>query len=225
MAREVFLVLRNNPIIAVFYFVFTWVPGLLTLYFIPEVMSHNRAPLSILINLLVTAFVLSGIGNMCLTAFEERINPSTFVQGLSRYFIKVLLMCLFGYVLALTIGIFPIVFIPTVFINAASQLTFSLAIVAIVFIPLLTLWYPAIFVDNLQGYESLKRGFRLGRKTYLLQLIELIILFAIMNLYAKIPLNHSSYLYSLSQSALVSILSVLYIISLFTIYKSVNANN
>lgn len=220
MAREVFRVLKSNPLITVFYFIFTWVPGLLTSYLIPEVMSNNRGPLAILINLLVSAFVLSGIGNMCVIAFEENTNRFHFIQGISRYFIKVFLMCLFVYILVFFNGtIFPIVFIPVVFINAASQLNLYLALVAIIFIPLSSLWYPSIFFDKLSGYDSLRRGFKLGLKTYFIQLAGLILIFAIIKVYTNISFDHS-YIYSISYEVLISVLSILYIIFLFTIYRN-----
>lgn len=221
MIREVFRVFKSNPLITVFYFVFTWVPGLLTTYLLPEAMSDTRGPLPILINILVSAFVFSGIGNMCVIAFEENTNPIHFVQGISRYFVNMFLMCLFAYILVFfNRTIFLIVFIPGVFINAASQLDLYLALIALIFIPLSSLWYPAIFFDKLSGYDSLRRGFKLGVKTYFIQLAGLIVIFALIKVYTNISFDHSSYLYSISYEVLISIISILYIISLFTIYRN-----
>jgi hypothetical protein len=142
------------------------------------------------VKLLIFALVMAvtgllffaGYGNMLSRAAAgEKASAASFVEGLKKYILKLLLAGLLltaivvVYSMALSVLLVPVIFIlsmgsggDTAAISSTIGTVSSLftGLPTVFLMPFIILWFPAIFSDSLKTVESLKRGAKTGTKCY-----------------------------------------------------------
>jgi len=145
---------------------------------------------------------ISGFGLMIKEAvITGKTSTSSFLPGLKKYFVRILLMSLLlfafaiGFSFAISIITIPIMLTQMVNVGfenlqnfqntqnfqnlknmslSISLFTTSLTIIAI---PFIILWLPSIFIDDVKIIQGLKNGVKAGVKNYWKLLVYLVIIY------------------------------------------------
>lgn len=202
MIKKSIELLLKNPAIIIVYAVFSLAAVLLTLLFF----SSNAAPydseaiILMLGRIILFLFLISAMMLIYLPGFfnmlAETVTTGTttfrdFWQGVRRFFVRVLLAgllfiaMLIGYSIILGMITIPITIISVIIMggaNSASTLMLSLVIgvvtnlITALFMPLIMLWLPAMFIDDSGVIDSLRKGTKAGIKNYLPLVITSLVL-------------------------------------------------
>lgn len=214
MVKKSFHVVKNNPILILFYAAYLIVSILVMYLIYPDNLSQfpsnvNVATIDLvayknaMIRLLLASFLLyimgvlfiSGFGNMIKEAIlQEKTSVSFFLPGIRKYFVRNLLSSLL--MAAFIMGYAIILSILTIIIALSLGQTASLFIpiftilLVLIAIPFVILWSPAIFIDDIGVIRGLSKGAKAGANNYW----RLFLLIIVMNLptVGNIIINYNS---------------------------------
>jgi hypothetical protein len=160
--------------------------------------GYISAMLRILISSVIMFFLsmlfFSGYGNMITEAIkQEKTSVSSFLPGIQKYFVRVLLSFLLltafaiGASIVLSIILIPITLFAAIggmFIGIIASLV-SIILMALV-IPFILLWFPAIFIDDVGVIQSMKNGAKAGTKNYGKLILLIFVMYAPALIYMQV---------------------------------------
>jgi hypothetical protein len=197
MLKKSIQLLKNNPVIILFYVLYLVVTLGLFAFLYPksfgvETFSTNgmfdyslyliairNILVAIFLIFLISLFFISGYYNMLREAvFAGKTKVATFFDGIKIYFVRVLLSTLLmgvvTIVFSILLGILSVPFTMMAVSNGMDSLlliTSALTVVVMLLVlipaPFVVLWYPALFLENTGVLKSLSLGARAGAKNYL----------------------------------------------------------
>lgn len=223
MFSKTFDILKRNPIIIIFYLIYSAAAFGLMLPIISG--GYNTNDLNEVVTFLLKMAVIylfmavfaliffSGFGQMLAeSAVTGTTSASSFIPGLKKYFVRVLLSALLlfafyiGFCIVLGIMMIPITILigvmgtnmsdPVALTSLVTSITLGITGLILIFsAPFILLWYPAIFIDNIGVLEGLGRGARASVKNYWKLVLLLIIMFIPTAIYFAVsfPANMKGY--------------------------------
>lgn len=203
MVKKSFNVLKNNPILVLYYAVYLIISFLIMFLIYPNNLSQftntdnmadfnfaayisamSRILLASLIVYIIGLVFISGFGNMIKEAvLQEKVPGAAFLSGIKKFFVRNLLATLL--LLAFSIGYSIIVSILVIIITLTTQLIYAMAIfipilsifLVMIAIPFVILWFPAIFIDDIGVIRGLTKGAKAGAKNYWRLLLLMLVMY------------------------------------------------
>lgn len=253
MLAKTFNILRNNPLLIIFYIVYLAVTLAMTISLFPNnyVLEDPLSAVYVFGQVIVVSILLgiisllffSGYGHMLSEAVVNgNTSAHSFLPGIKKYFVRVLVTALLlivfyiGFSIAVSIIMIPLSIIlavgsvgnPTASVALISTLFIVIIFVILLFVlPFVLLWYPAIFIDDVNSIEGLKRGARAGVKSYWKLVLAILVIYIPIILYFAIEspfdltgaVTYSPFYYiSIILSSLLSMILLPYI---FVVYNEV----
>ncbi len=196
MLRKSINLLKSNPLLVVYFLGYEFM-GFLVLYLLyPKnlgVYNHGdvmdlvsmmifmmKMLLSSILMFFLSILFMSGFGHMTAEAvMNGKLASSSFMIGLKKYFVRILLMSLLVFAMVIGVAIlFSFVTVPIILFQSFSgqedniyvlsmAMSIIITVIIIALIPFIILWLPAIFIDNVRTIQGLKSGVKAGRKNYL----------------------------------------------------------
>ncbi len=259
MIKRVLDLLKNNPVIIAYHLMYELLIILIVVFLYPNNINQfggydnfNYAAYFMMMGKLFTAcgliFILSlffmpGFGHMLSeTVTIGKTSVQAFVEGINRFFVRMLLLTLLGTAAAIAFSIMisiilvPVAIFLTMGGGAAGLQSISLAImlftlVIIIFIiPFVVLCFPAILMDDVSVTQGIKNGAKAGVKNYW-RLIAILF-----SMYLPIIVYEIFYFNSASQGVIITpayivlliicgIISLFLLPIMFLIYKEYRVNN
>lgn len=205
MIGKALTLLKTNPVIILFYIIYTVITSVFLIVLIPgkidqtDIVDLLLAAAGIMLSAFFVGIIglvfLSGFGHMLAEAVTTgKTSLRSFFPGIKRFIIKLLLTFLLflaiyvAYTIILSIAFVPVMLLLAMgnpqnvaaagtSANVTLTAVFSLAVLAS--IPFVILWFPAIFIDGVRITEALKRGFKTGIKNYGILLLWNLVLYCL----------------------------------------------
>lgn len=183
---------RKNVSILTFYAVYMLVMFLIIIALYPKDLNYftNLDPynfdyvayISMMVKILLASVFMfflgilffAGYGNMITEAvLQERTSAASFIPGIKKYFVRVLLASLLmvafsiGASIVLSMILIPITILAVMNGSAMGlMISFLSMIVIMLVIPFVILWLPSIFIDDVGVIQGMKNGARVGTRSY-----------------------------------------------------------
>lgn len=184
MLKKTFSILKKNPKLILYYIVFMVVDIILSAGINQIIAPANTeqgglnqmAGLWIIVCVLSIVF-MAGYGRMLASAVKNgKCANKDFSYGLQndigRMILSFLLILVVAFGFVMVLAIITIPFTLEASVGGSFGLLYSLAIIiaiscmALFVYPLLMLWYPAMFIDDVKVMEGLRRGAKASKKCY-----------------------------------------------------------
>ncbi|MGI6776973.1 MAG: hypothetical protein ACOX7R_02775 [Acetivibrionales bacterium] len=258
MLKKTLHVLKDNPVLIVLYIAYIAAAMLITELAFP-MYPVGENPLDILLMfckiglgyLLLCAVGLlffAGYGHMLSEAVVHgKSSLHGFLPGIKKFFVRVLVAALLqmafyiGVTIAISIIMIPITIIfvvssagdPMQSVSVISTIFMAIIFLLMLFaLPFVLLWYPAIFIDDINTIEALKKGARAGAKAYWKLVLAIFIIYiplfvyfaidnpfkiALQSTYGHISYSPAYYIFVVT----VSLLSMVLLFYTFTVYEEI----
>lgn len=196
MIKKTLQLIKNNPVIVLYYGVYLVISILLLFFLYPKnfgvdayaknggfdyslyMVTMRNMLIALLLTFVLGLFFVSGYGGMLREAiFSGKTKYRFFVNGIKNYFGRVLLSVLLTAAILLLgsvlIGLLSIPFTLMGAVNGTGSIyLISLAIMLITLLlvlipsPFFVLWIPALFLEDTGVIRSMKLGMKAGAKNY-----------------------------------------------------------
>lgn len=259
MFKNVLNLLKNNPVIIAFHLMYELLILLIVLLLYPNNINQfgvygnfNFAVYFMTMGKLFAAcgfiFILSllfmpGFGHMLSEGVTRgKTSVQAFVEGINRFFVRMLLLTLLGMAAAIAFSIIiSIIIVPvTIFltlgggvagVQSMSVVIMILTLIITIFIiPFVVLSFPSILMDDVSTTQGIKNGAKAGVKNYW-KLVAILFM-----MYLPIIVYEIFYINSASQGAIITpayivlliicgIISLFLLPILFLVYRDYRGNN
>ncbi|MDF2511175.1 MAG: hypothetical protein K0S04_1041 [Herbinix sp.] len=195
MIKNVFNLLRNNPVIIAFHLIYELLLILIVVLLYPTNMNQFMgnenfdiaAYFMMLIKMLsacgllflISIIFMPGYGHMLSEAIiQGKTSAKSFLEGINRFFVRFLLLTLLGtaaafaFSIIISIILVPITMIqviggdPSGLVYTSVFITILILLITILIIPFVLLCIPSILMDDVKIFQGIKIGAKAGVKNY-----------------------------------------------------------
>lgn len=190
MIKKTFRILKSNPWLIIMYSAFILMNEVIShamarydnfdintsIYSVETAASRVLGIL--IITIVMSILFISGFGNMISIAVKKgRCTFMDFLRGLNSFLGRILLSCvILFFLLSLFVIIISITALPIIMAQSVGALKngnivfevfiIAVCILAILIYPCIMLWYPAIFLEDTDVLDGLRKSLALSKKCY-----------------------------------------------------------